>query len=304
MRTLFTWIVRLLVAVVLVAAALFAYVYYSVEQRIAQTYTVQTPAIAIPTDAAAIARGQYLVEKVSMCGACHGKDLGGATFEEPSFLMGTLYSANLTSGRGGIGARYSNEDLTRVLLHGVKKDGHSALFMPSQDYHFTETDAAAIIAYLRTLPPVDRDTPSSRVGPMARVLTYLHAYPLLPAEAIDHAHAHFAAAPAPVDAERGRYLVDSAGCRGCHLPDLIGGGGPPPGAANITPVGIGDWKDTDFVRAVREHKRPNGTAIAEGMPRVYGTMGDEELRLIFAYLKTVPARGVKSKSQLQGQQKG
>lgn len=297
MRTLMKWLVRLVLAVLLVAGAFLAYVYHAVDQRIAQTYTVQTPSIPIPTDAAAVARGQYLVEKVSMCGACHGKNLGGDTFDEPNFMMGTLYSANLTSGRGGIGAGYTNEDLTRVLLHGVKKDGHSVLFMPSQDYHFTEADAAAIIAYLRTVPPVDHETPASTIGPMARILTYLHAYPLLPAEAIDHANAHFATPPPPVDAERGRYLVDSAGCRGCHLPDLIGGGGPPPGAANITPVGIGDWKEPDFIRAIREHKRPNGSAIAEGMPRVYATMGDEELRLIFAYLKTVPAKGEKSKSQ-------
>ncbi len=62
-------IVRLLVAVVVVAAALFAYIYYSVEQRIAQTYTVQTPAIAIPTDAAAIARGTVTWSKRCRCAA-------------------------------------------------------------------------------------------------------------------------------------------------------------------------------------------------------------------------------------------
>ena len=297
MRLLLKWLVRLLVALLLVAGALYAYMSHRVDERIAQTYAVQTPAIVIPTDATTVARGQYLVEKVSMCGGCHGKNLAGDTFDEPSFMMGTLYSANLTSGRGGIGTRYSNEDLTRVLLHGVRKDGHSVLFMPSQDYHFTEADAAAIIAYLRALPPVDHETPASTIGPMGRVLTYLGAYPLLPAEAIDHVNVRFATAPPPVDAERGHYLVDSAGCRGCHLPDLIGGGGPPPGAANITPVGIGDWQEADFVRAIREHKRPNGSAIGESMPRAYGAMGDEELRLIFAYLKTVPAKGEKSKNQ-------
>ncbi len=76
---------------------------------------------------------------------------------------------------------------------------------------------------------------------MARVLTYLHAYPLLPAEANrPRARALCRRAGARSTPSVVGTVVDSAGCRGCHLPDLIGGGGPPPGAANITPVGIGD----------------------------------------------------------------
>ena len=84
---------------------------------------------------------------------------------------------------------------------------------------------------------------------------------------------------------------------------MASGGGylyPPPGAANITPVGIGSWSEGDFLRAVRQHKRPNGTDVAEGMPRAYGLMSDEELRLIFTYLKTVPPKGQRTKSQEQG----
>jgi hypothetical protein len=80
---------------------------------------------------------------------------------------------------------------------------------------------------------------------------------------------------------------------------LKGGGGPPPGAANITPVGIGNWSEQDFFTALRDHKRPNGTAIDDAMPRGYGQMADEDLRKIFSFLKTVPAAGEKSKNQLK-----
>ena len=52
--------------------------------------------------------------------------------------------------------------------------------------------------------------------------------------------------------------------------------------------------------AIREHKRPNGSAIDEAMPRIYGTMSDDDLRLIFGYLQTVPAKGTKTKGQLKG----
>ena len=97
----------------------------------------------------------------------------------------------------------------------------------------------------------------------------------------------------------GDYLVSSAGCRGCHGQDLVGGGGPPPGGGNITPVGIGDWTEADFKHALREGKRPNGTTLAPQMPRAFGAMSDEDLSKVFAYLKTVPAKGTKTKNQLK-----
>ena len=126
---------------------------------------------------------------------------------------------------------------------------------------------------------------------MAAVLSFV-GMPLFPAELIDHDHVGFVPVVAPVNAvDRGQDLMMKGGCQGCHTPDLTGGGGPPPGASNITPVGIGTWQASDFIRALREHKRPNGSAIDDAMPRGYGQMSDQELQDIFAYLKTVPAKG-------------
>jgi cytochrome c553 len=90
--------------------------------------------------------------------------------------------------------------------------------------------------------------------------------------------------------------VEAAGCRGCHGPELAGGGGPPPGTSNITPVGIGPWTERDFITAIREHKRPDGTPIGAVMPLAYGQMSDTDLQAIFAYLKSVPAKGSKMPS--------
>ena len=70
-----------------------------------------------------------------------------------------------------------------------------------------------------------------------------------------------------------------------------------PGGANITPTGIGDWSDADFLKAIRTLVRPNGTTIAESMPAAYRLMTDDELKAIRAYLRTVPAIGKKTKSQ-------
>ena len=145
----------------------------------------------------------------------------------------------------------------RVLVHGVKS-GHRRSSCRRRTRDSTEPDLAAVIAYIRSVPPVDREPAATRLGPVARMLTFFHKIPLLPAEEIDHDAAMVLPTAADVTdpIARGRYLVDSGGCRGCHLPELTGGGGPPPGAANITPVGIGTWTEQDFLRAVREHKRP------------------------------------------------
>jgi cytochrome c553 len=300
MKTVLKWVLGLLVVVVVLAVLFVGYVYWRSAALMAKTYDVPVPKVTIPTDEASLARGKHLVEKVSLCIECHDKDLGGKILGN-DVAFGRLAASNLTRGRGGIGSQYEDADYVRTLVHGVKPDRHTVLFMPSADFKFTESDLVSIVAYLKSLPPVDRELPPPSIGPMARTLGVFGKFPLFVAELIDHDTVTFAA---PVDmtnpVSAGDYLISTAGCRGCHGADFTGGGGPPPGAANITPVGIGGWSEHDFMIAIREHKRPNGSTIAEEMPRIYGAMSDDDLRKIFAYLKTVPAKGAKTKNQLKG----
>jgi mono/diheme cytochrome c family protein len=263
----------------------------------ARTYVVTPPTVPIPTDAAAIARGKYLAEKVALCTECHGPDLGGKVVDD-NLPFGRLVAANLTRGRGGLPADYADADFVRALTHGVKKDGRSVIFMPSVDYVFTPEDLGAIVAYVKAAPPVDRTVPAMSPGPLARALGLFASFPLASASMIDHAQNRLASRPNPDDAAAvGKYLVSSGGCYGCHGPQLTGGAGPPPGGANITPVGIGGWSEQDFVTALRTHRRPNGSTIDEAMPRAYGQMADGDLARIYAYLRTVPAAGSKTANQ-------
>jgi mono/diheme cytochrome c family protein len=293
-------IVAWIAAVLLLAVgALVGYVYAVSSSRMSKVYTVSVAPLTIPTDAASIARGKYLAESVSQCVDCHGPDLGGRIVDE-GFAMGQLAAANLTRGKGGIGARYTDQDFVRTMMHGVRPDGRSVVFMPSVDYHFTERDLASLIAYVKSVPPVDRELPAPAPGPMARALSVFADFPLSSAAMIDHDRVTFAV---PKDERNpvaaGEQLVASAGCVACHGRDFVGGSGPPPGGANITPVGIGGWTEKDFLTAIRDHKRPNGTVIADVMPRGYGQMSDADLGHIFAFLKTVPAKGEKTKNQLE-----
>ena len=67
-----------------------------------------------------------------------------------------------------------------------------------------------------------------------------------------------------------------------------------PGArptANLTPTGLGNWSEADFVRAMRTGRRPDGSAIDTSMPWPYfAQMSDVELRAIWAFLSLVPPR--------------
>ena len=297
MRRLLSILLKVIAAVLLIAGMFLGYACYNVHSRMAKTYTVTTPPLHMTPSADLLDRGRYLTTHVVICADCHGQNLGGGSMSD-DVMFGRLYAPNLTSGRGGIASRYDDQDFARVLLHGVRKDGHSVVFMPSQDFKLTARDAAAVITYLRSLPPVDATVPEIRLGPIASALAASGKLPLLPAELIDHEHAAFAVEPTATDAvSKGAHVVQTAGCIGCHTPTFEGGAGPPPGAANITPVGIGTWTEKDFVTALRTHKRPDGTKIADGMPLGLGGMSDEDLSNVFAFLKTLPAKGEKTKHQ-------
>lgn len=107
--------------------------------------------------------------------------------------------------------------------------------------------------------------------------------------------------------ERGDYLVNSImGCGNCHTPagpqgfdtsKAFGGrvvdDSPAMHAvsANITPGGpVKDWTDEQFMKAIREGIRPDGSLIGPPMPfEVYSGISDDDLASIVAYLRTVPA---------------
>jgi mono/diheme cytochrome c family protein len=113
---------------------------------------------------------------------------------------------------------------------------------------------------------------------------------------VNQTTAHVGHVDAGPTVEYGKYLIDVGGCSGCHGPGLSGGKvpGTPPDikpAANLTPSGIGHYTEADFFRALRDGKRPGGAAIDPFMPVAFTKlMNDDEIRALFGYLKTVPAK--------------
>jgi cytochrome c553 len=302
LKRVLRWIRRTVYVLAGLLVLALATLYAMTEFRFRRHYDVTVQALTIPTDEASLARGKYLVDNVTNCHDCHGKDLGGKLIFDGGMMVARLTGPNLTRGKGGIASQYSDTDWLRALKHGLRRDGTPLIIMPAQIFSgLTEPDMAAVIAYLKTLPSIDRDVPSISIGPMGRLLVMQEAK-LIPAQIVDHAKPLIAAAPVELVA-RGEHLAGIAGCRGCHNNDLTGGGGPPPGGANITPVGLGTWTKEDFFRALRTGRTPDNRQLSESMPRPLGNMPDEDLDAIWAYLKTVPAKGEKRPSQLAGAQR-
>lgn len=287
------WIRRLaigiggLVAVVLLLVA----VAYGVSTRkLNREWEVAGAALPVTRDPAQIARGRHLATAVSKCTECHGQDLGGKVFID-GMPMGVLIADNLTAGKGGVLPRYTDAQLEAAIRHGVGPDKRGLLIMPSEEFqHLSDEDAAAIIAYIRSVPPVDRELADSRVGPLGHVLYATGQLPLMPAEIIDHTPRARRAPPAGVTREYGQYLVSVGGCTGCHGSNLGGSSGHGPASPNITPAGVvARWSEADWIRAMRTGKRPDGTAIKDPMPwKAVGMMSDDELRAMWMYLHTIP----------------
>ena len=279
----------ILLLIVLTGGAL----YFISDRNLDKTWEVTPGPLAIPTDSASIERGRHLASARLMCLDCHGEDLGGRVVVD-AMPFGRFVAGNLTP--GGVGGSYTDADWVRAIRHGIRPNGKSLLFMPTDVFaELGAEDLAAVIAYLKTVAPVTRSLPPTELGPIGRMLVATNTAPLVMAKLVNHEAPIPGMPPEGETTDYGRYLVASGGCLGCHGKNLSGGkifGGPEdPPAANLTPTGIGEWSDADFLRAFREGKRPNGTAIHPFMPwKSMGRMTDSELRAIYLYLKTVPAR--------------
>jgi len=272
-------------------------IYVLSERKINQTYSAPNDTIATPSDAVSIERGKYLASAVSVCVDCHGANLtGGVVVDDPA--LGRIVAPNLTRGKQGIGGQRSDAELVRAIRYGVTKESKSVRIMPSDDYyHLSDKDLGALVAYVRSLPATDNNLPATEIRPLGRVLTALSQLDIYIADRIDTKKPRQKDMETLAALDKGKYLADISGCTGCHGPGLSGGaipGAPPdyPQAANLTPSGnLGKWSESDFITTIRTGKTPEGKALVNEMPwKNYRNMSDNELKVIYLYLKSVPAK--------------
>jgi mono/diheme cytochrome c family protein len=256
-----------------------------------------------------VERGGYLVNSVGACGNCHtprqqgvpdpAKKFSGGfqTFDEPWF---TVKGANITPDREtGIGG-WSDDDLRKALLTGVRPNGvQLATVMPYPFYKMMlPGDVDAIIAYLRTVPAIRNEVqaPSYKAQQAAA--------------AVPGADKPMTADDLKDPVKRGFYLASIAHCMACHAraseavpPDFksnYGRGGRefrgPWGVsvtANISSSakGLGGWSDAELRRALTEGVSKDGRKLKPPMidyVAYYKTWKPEDLDALIAWIRTIP----------------
>lgn len=292
MKRFFKWfgiVLGSLVGVLLIAGMAF---YIAGTMRLNKTYDFPPSNLTLPTDAESMEIGKHRVE--SLCSGCHGEDLGGITnwFDSPP--LGTIDSANLTAGEGGVGQEYTTEDYVRAIRHGVNAQG-KPIFMPAvaSTAYISDEELAAIIAYIKTLPPVDHQTNGQKFSPVARIMVGAGVLGKLPAESVSH-ETNVSAPPVGVSAEYGEYLVNTHDCHLCHGPNMNGGPFPDPTikkiSPNLTPGGeLAFWTEEQFINTIRTGTTPSGHQLdAKLMPwDSYKNFYDDELKAIWLYFQSL-----------------
>ncbi|MFT7518416.1 MAG: mono/diheme cytochrome c family protein [Kiritimatiellia bacterium] len=279
------------------------------------------PALTTSTDPTVIALGKYLVTGPAHCSNCHvgsydefmqadaGKALplsGGWTF--PIGPLGAISTRNLTPDpTTGIG-RFEDKELFRMMRHNVKPDGRASLAPMMPFSRMADDDLVAVISYLRSLDPVQKEIPGPRWNFLAKMMFALA--PPAPFQPIVGHEWPKKAPPQEPTVERGEYLANSvANCLACHSPISMetfeiegaiysGSKAPEPTltdpsigvrAPNLTdhPTGrLSKFKTEDaWVARFRA-----GRIIPESFMHwgPFSRMSEADLIAIYRYLKTVP----------------
>lgn len=270
-----------------------------------------------------IDRGEYIVDHLASCGACHTQRQSGYAFDNESadggYLAGgnvltdasfALWVPNLTGdAETGLGT-WTDDQIMRAIRDGAKKDG-SIMFpvMPYPDYRFmSDEDVRAVVAYLRTVPkvkqtrkPIKNDIPFlAKVGIGLGMVEHAPAKDVPPPPAND-----------PV--KRGEYLAHLGHCQSCHAlgttgprsPDdseFMDGSNKPfdtPGigkvwAPNLTPdveTGLGRYSAEQIAQAIRTGKRlqdgkPMAYPMSSFIPHLAG-MHEQDMNDLVSWLKSL-----------------
>lgn len=321
MRIVKNMVIGLAILLLLVVIGGYAYLYLAFPRA-------QSPAkITIERTPERVARGEYLTAHVLGCMDCHserqhkffsappkpesyGKG-GELVHDEP----GKVPASNITPAAL---KDWTDGEIIRAITEGVSRDGRPLVpMMPYSEYRYLSTkDVKAVVAYLRTLKPIENNVALPEVKFPLNLI-----FRTLPGPA----------APMPDPPEddpvaRGEYLVQVAGCAFCHSPvekgqpikglRLAGGHAFGVGkdltlySANLTPdpeTGIGNWSEEMFLgrfQVYRDSAMQKIPVTDENpqtvMPWVMDAgIKDEDLRAIYAYLKSLkPIRHKVQKYQL------
>lgn len=298
-------VIELGLIIIALAGAIFTIGYSS--RKVAPEPTINR--LTFERTAARMERGRYIVEGPAHCFQCHsevnwevpgaqpkeGKKAGGTVFPEKGmeWLVAPNISPDAETGAGN----WTDEQFARAIREGIGHDGRRLFpMMPYMNFRdMSDEDLVSVIVYVRSLQPVRNALPKAELPEPVKAM-------LPPHQPIT------SAVPGPDmsnPVERGKYLVTLSNCMMCHtamkdgqsVSELSFGGGlsfdGPWGkvtSANITrdPSGISYYDEKRFIEVLRTGQ-VGARKLNSIMPWGYfRNMTDEDLKAIYAYLRTVP----------------
>lgn len=281
MKRLVRWLGIAAAIVVVLGLAAYAAVYVLSERALRRTYPVPSLTVALPTDAESIREGERLARVRGCMGGCHGRNAAGEVmFDDP--MVATVVAPNLTAAFH----RYSDAQIAAIVRHGLRPDGRSVVVMPAETFGaLNDTDLGRILAYLKSLPPVDGPGPSVALHLLGRVGVALGQLKTA-RETIDSA-----VPPAPAhDArgEAGRYLARSI-CSECHGTALQGDSNPDFTSPSLRIVLA--YSADAFAKLMRTGKALGDRELKLMSPIARARLShltDDEVAALYAYLHDAP----------------
>jgi mono/diheme cytochrome c family protein len=264
-----------------------------------------------------VERGRYLAWHVNQCMDCHSvrdfslfsapptpgtEGAGGDVFDESMGMPGRFVARNITPANLGT---WTDGEIYRAITSGVKKNGEPIFpLMPWQNFgKMDDEDVHSVIAYLRTLEPIEASHPDSKAD-----MPFNFILRTLPKKGVAGKRPD----PLTDPVAYGGYMLNAAACGDCHTQfekgeftgPFLGGGREfqfPDGSIlrtpNLTPhpTGLAAWDKETFIARFKQYAQEGHTphSVAPGefqtlMPwMMYSGMSEQDLGAIYDYLRTV-----------------
>ncbi|MCB1352653.1 MAG: c-type cytochrome [Rhodobacteraceae bacterium] len=276
-RGLKRWALRLLGGAAALALLAAGGIWLKAEAALHRHWPAGPAELAVAPAPELVPEGERLFRAFG-CHDCH-QDAGRVLFEARG--VGRLVAPNLTRSLPG----FTDADLVRAVRQGIRPDGTSLVVMPTGALdEISDRDLAAILAYLRTVPPrPDAVSGGTDWGPLGRVAIATGAIPFSAAAA--EAGVSRPERPAP----EGAYLARTI-CAGCHdldLPRDDGLGFVAPALRDVAPAYSADG----FRHLLRTGAPLDGRDLGPMKEAALGALShltDPEIDALYGYLTEAP----------------